>query len=95
MNENQEKKLTDKDIGIKVVGQVVNCKVNRGTSKEGKAFASTETMLLCGSEIVRIVERHRDNQPEPKQSLAGDIVSINLFAGYKDNGVLVLNGSVQ
>ncbi len=94
-NKIETPKYAQKDIGIKVIGQVINSKVVGGTTKEGKTWANTETMILCNSEVVRIVEKHKEGKPIPKQSLNNEIVSVNLFAGFKDNGVLILNGAVE
>ena len=92
-------KLTDKDIGVKIVGTVINSTLDErhGTSKKGDPYTirQVKTTLLCGSEVVYIQQRIEEGQAIPRVPQHGEIVSVKLEPRWDDNGVLVLNGKLQ
>lgn len=81
---------------INIIGKVLNQQIESGLSKkDGKPWETYKTMLLCGEQVVYIVERVQEGKPKPAVRKHGDLVRVNPVPGWQDNGVININGNIE
>lgn len=81
--------------GVNVVGTLLNDpELFSGKSKAtGNDFHNMSYMVLCGNQIVRVTQF--SDSPVASPLKMGQMVRVSPQASGKDNGVIVMNGSVD
>lgn len=77
---------------VAVEGFVVNSETVKGTSRKGSPFHLQKTTLLCGKQMVVVVDAKRGDGPIPSIPEDGTFCRFHITPSLEDNGVLQLNG---
>ena len=78
-----------------IYGTVLNHEVQSGLSKQNnKPYHMYHYMVHCGDKFIRLTVSSPDAENPPAPVPSGSLVQVDVKCGFRDNGVIPLNGDL-